>query len=609
MELGSRERERRTKNDTAPSFLQSASTDQLAATKTALEAWLASPDNAAAVADAAALPGVEGETAAALRSLSAALAVHAAPPPAAPLRERLNVAEAELASARRSMRLGYTDPASDAFVEASTVQLRTLLRTAPDEATRRAAYEGLRSIGPFVAARFCDIVKLRGQLATAAGYGCYYDMKVQAAEGMTKKQLFEFLDALEARTRPLAERAAAQLSAAKGDAAWAPWNRPAALSGDADRAMDPYFQFTDAVGAWARSFAALGITYRGGTVRLDLLDRPLKYSNGFCHWSRLAYLDTDGVWHPATAQLTSLADPGAIGSGRTALTTLMHECGHAAHFANCVDVRTPLASQERAPTSVAVAETQSMTLDSLCDDAAWMARYARDSSGKPIPWPLIEAKLRDGHPYSVLAVRAMLSVPYFEKRVYELSEADLTPENVLAIADEVETWAELGPSPRPLLSVPHPMSDESAGYYHAYLMAEAAVFHTRAAFKTKFGDLVDNPAVGRALADGYWRHGNTKPFGAMVADVCGTPLSVDAWVAELETPLEVKLAEEKNAYDAAIAAGPALPPGADAGAALDVRVIIAHGDETVADTETDGWLGGVEAKFGAWLEARAKASA
>ena len=53
-----------------------------------------------------------------------------------------------------------------------------------------------------------------------------------------------------------------------------------------------------------------------------------------------------------------------VGSGKTALVTLLHEGGHAAHFA-CIDQATPLASQERAPTSVAYAENQSMFLDSL----------------------------------------------------------------------------------------------------------------------------------------------------------------------------------------------------------------------------------------------------
>ena len=37
--------------------------------------------------------------------------------------------------------------------------------------------------------------------------------------------------------------------------------------------LDPYFPFENAVDVWARSFAAMGITYRGATMRLDLCDR------------------------------------------------------------------------------------------------------------------------------------------------------------------------------------------------------------------------------------------------------------------------------------------------------------------------------------------------
>lgn len=37
------------------------------------------------------------------------------------------------------------------FHKASSVQLRNSMRTSDDEATRKACYEGLRSIGPFVA--------------------------------------------------------------------------------------------------------------------------------------------------------------------------------------------------------------------------------------------------------------------------------------------------------------------------------------------------------------------------------------------------------------------------------------------------------------------------
>lgn len=86
--------------------------------------------------------------------------------------------------------------------------------------------------------------------------------------------------------------------------------------------------------------------------------------------------------------------------------------------------------QERAPTSVAYAENQSMFLDSLAGDAAWLARYARSRDGAPVPWELVERNLRARHPYAVFAVRGMLSVPFFEKALYELPEERVMPEEV-----------------------------------------------------------------------------------------------------------------------------------------------------------------------------------
>ena len=59
----------------------------------------------------------------------------------------------------------------------------------------------------------------------------------------------------------------------------------------------------------------------------------------------------------------------------------------------------PLFSQERAPTSVAYAENQSMFLDSLVGDAAWRARYCKDRSGNRLPWALHEEDVRATHPY------------------------------------------------------------------------------------------------------------------------------------------------------------------------------------------------------------------
>ena len=93
----------------------------------------------------------------------------------------------------------------------------TPLPTTIRQGTRRACYEGLRSIGPFVVERFCSIVKLRNRLAHLLGYADYYDMKCSQAEGFDKATLFGILEPLEEKTRPLMERARAALATAKGD--------------------------------------------------------------------------------------------------------------------------------------------------------------------------------------------------------------------------------------------------------------------------------------------------------------------------------------------------------------------------------------------------------
>lgn len=115
-------------------------------------------------------------------------------------------------------------------------------------------------------------------------------------------------------------------------------------------------------------------------------------------------------------------------------------------------------------------------------------------SGEVLPWVLIEERIRKVQPFEVFMVRSMLSVPYFEKALYELPEdqvralgstgaeyrmrcvgvrssppdcpscfaagwlhlactvlrvrVQVTPERVLALADEVEREVEGRAAPR-----------------------------------------------------------------------------------------------------------------------------------------------------------------
>lgn len=427
------------------------------------------------------------------------------------------------------------------------------------------------------------------------------DYKVSNAEGFGKIALFEILDTLESGTRPIMESARKNFASEKGESALTPWNQGFFMSGDITRRMDPYFPFEKSVEQWGRSFAAMNISYKQAKMDLDLLDRKGKYSNGFCHWPQPSWVKPDGSWQPSTTHFTSLADPSAIGSGYTGLTTLMHEAGHAAHFGN-IQMPSPLFAQERSPTSVAYAELQSMFLDSLVGDADWMAKYAISREGDAIPWDLVAEQIQATHPYKVFALRGMLAVPYFEKALYEMPEKDVTAESIKALADKVEKDIQGGLSPRPLLSVPHILSDEASCYYHGYVLAEMAVHQTRDFFFKRDEYITDNPKVGPTLMEAYWKPGNSEPFLSLVEKLTGAPLTGETWVKELKKSIQDVLKEEKQSYDAKRAQCSSSEPDTDID--LDMRIRIVDGDTVLADTAEDGSFLKTCKKFEQYVQSR-----
>ena len=145
----------------------------------------------------------------------------------------------------------------------------------------------------------------------------------------------------------------------------------------------------------------------------------------------------------------------------------------------------------------------------------------------------------------------------------------------------------------------HILSDESSAYYHGYVLAEMSVHQTRQHFLTKYGTIVDNPSVGADLAESYWKSGNSEMFLNLVEGLTGKPLRADAWVAELATELETAVADEAKEYAAAVKAGPTIKAGGAVD--LDMRVLLVHGDETVADSNNPGGLVAACATFSAWL--------
>jgi len=515
------------------------------------------------------------------------------------LSEELVADEGRLEVARGRMELGYRDPGGS-FVRASSVRLGVMLRSEPDEALRRAAWEGLRSIEPYVLdAGFLDIVRKRNRLGRALGGEDYYDWKTRRVERMSKAEVFALLDELEERTRERARASLDELRAEHGDAAVRPWNIGWLTAGDVTRDQDPYFPFADAVRRWGRSFAALGIDYRGAELVLDLVDRPGKYENGFMHGPVVAWRD-GGRHVPARIHFTANAIPGMVGSGQRATETLFHEGGHAAHFAN-VDMPAPCFGQEFAPTSVGFSETQSMFLDSLVGDADWQRRYALDTGGTAMPLELIEQGLRSRQPFAAFGARAMLAVCYAEKALYEIPDDELTPQRALEVVRDVERsllFLDEG-SPRPVLSVPHLLAGDSSAYYHGYVLAEMAVHQTRDFFLARDGHLVDNPRIGPELREHYWAPGNSRSFDDLVRGLVGRPLGANALAERLNRTADEAVADARTSV-ARLEDVPA-PGEADAPVELGARIRAIHGHQEVAALEPGGDFERFADAFAAWV--------
>ncbi|BEV71635.1 M3 family metallopeptidase [Paludibacterium sp. THUN1379] len=479
--------------------------------------------------------------------------------------------------------------------DATLSMLMTNLGTNRDEGARKSSHDALLGLERWVLDNgFIDIVKKRNQMARALGYRDYFDYKVHKNEQMSPEDLFAILDEFEARTREANHKALAQLASRQGQEALQGHNIRFHMSGDVTRQLDPYLPFSKAVERWIISFRRLGIQYRGATMQLDLIEREGKYQNGFCHGPIPSYFDRER-WVAGQINFTADAKPDQVGSGIRAINTLFHEGGHAAHFAN-VTQNSPCFSQEFSPTSMAYAETQSMFCDSMLSDADWLKRYAKNSAGEVIPDQLIRAKIEATQPFAAFNERMLAVVGYFERALYAMPETELSAGSILELARQTEQRIlGIGVSPRPLLAIPHLLNQESAAAYHGYLLANMAVYQTRAWFKREYGFLADNPAIGPKLAEHYWGPGNSINHNATLVRLTGEPFNprylADACTRSVE---EAWANAEKLIAEAASRDYPTAYPDD-----LKASIRLVHGAELIADNRD-----GDEAmchRFEAWV--------
>jgi oligoendopeptidase F len=296
---------------------------------------------------------------------------------------------------------------------------------------------------------------------------------------------------------------------------------------------------------WGKSFSALGIDYKKGTLQLDLLDRKGKYNNGFCHWPDSVHFKK-GKRIPASTNFTCNVVVGQVGSGIEGYNTLFHEGGHAAHLLNAEE-REVILNTEYAPATASWAETQSMFLDTVFSSIEWKTRYARNSNGEIYPFELFERKVKKLYPLFPLSMNSIIFVSNFEKDIYETKK--LTTEKVLAIAkNNYRKYNDLSEDSLSALNVPHIYSWESSASYHGYGLAELALSQWREYFYKKYGYIVDNPNVGKEMAR-VWKLGSRKTYKEFVKIATGKNISPNPFLNEItqSVPYIIKNAKKKIA--------------------------------------------------------------
>jgi len=490
------------------------------------------------------------------------------------LRDKIAEVETDVVSRRANRKEGYIDPKTKKFVESSKRQMVFMRMTHDDEKIRKACFEAIEKLSLDFVDDFIKYVGLKNEYARALGYEDFYAYKVYVEEGMTKKEVFDVFDSVYEKTKYAFEDIRKMEKKMPG--LRKPWNFSYMLAGDFVKEEDPYFQIEDSLIRWGKSFSAMGLNYRGGKLQLDLLVRKGKYNNGFCHWPDVVKYKGEKRF-PGSANFTSNAVCGQVGSGKDAMETLFHEGAHAAHILGSEETEACF-NIEYPPLSTAWAETQSMLMEAIPGSIEWRMRYAKNKEGDSYPFSSYRKRVEKLSPVAPLRMMSIMCVAEFEKEIYECK--NLNAEKVIKIAKKVyKKYNDMSCDSVNVLDIPHFFAWDSSCSYHGYGLAELAVCQWVDCFYKKYGYIIDNPKVGKDMTK-VWKLAASKTFKDFIKLATGKKLSSKAYVDSVTRSVEDTMKRAKKRLKAMEKVSLYTKP-----VNLNASIKMVHGKKVIADNK------------------------
>ncbi|HET9332083.1 MAG TPA: M2 family metallopeptidase [Gemmatimonadota bacterium] len=407
--------------------------------------------------------------------------------------------------------------------------LEIALATERDPAALEAAWEGLKSVGPVVAGRLDELVRLRNEAARAAGYPDYYHLKLGLGEQDAARVdgFFDRLDALtDAPFTELKSEIDARLAEIHGidETELRPWHyqnsffqeMPAVYGVD----LDEVYREQDPLEVARRFFSGIGLEVGPILARSSLYEQEGKDQHAFA-----TDIDREG-----DVRILLNLRPNERWMGTT-----LHELGHAVYDEG---IARDLPWDLRRPAHTLTTEAIAMLFGRLSREGSWMAEMGILDRARAEELQAAAARQQRGQ---MLAFsRWAMVMRAFEKELYRDPNQDLNG----VWWSLVERLQGLAAPPRPADAADYAAKIHVVSapvYYHNYMLGECFASQIDERLKAEVLDgrptYCGEPGVGAWLSERIFRSGALHHYDELARSATGAAVGPEAFAAQFLTPV------------------------------------------------------------------------